>query len=683
MSNLESIISSFHIQEDLNPKIWELPTEKFMGDPEGQHYIMRTKVRERLLEIAYEFIEFVKVDFIVSDVVMTGSLANYNWSKYSDIDLHIMADFSQFNERERELYQELFTLKKTLFNDKHDIKIFGYDTELYIQDENEKHTSTGVYSVLFNKWIEEPSPEKVIVDRETVKNKSEKWMKEIDTILENIKDESVEDAKKILKKIKDKIKKYRKSGLEEKGEFSIENLVFKVLRRNNYIQKIFDFENNYIDKVLSLNESITTVGGEFKVDLEMGPENHSKRALGNWQSDNAWDMFAPVGTEVKSYTKGVVDKIKDSGTNSGKIYGTQVSIKGKDGYPDIFYTHIKNVKLKVGDNVNLGDYIGQVSEWESHPDTTHAHIGLPFGNHIKDLLSDSEKIFKSHESGNLGQIKSTVNVSQTEKDKTIEKLIEMGEKSTFLFNLMKIVLGGEGYRNKSSISGIPYDEDVEYIQTALQLTGNLLPKYGVDGLFGPETEQATKNFQKTVNLSETGIFEQKDLQYLYAALLKQGFTDSDLNKVQKSSEVQKLNVKNDDDFYKSILKLLDAPESIENLKFLKAWRQSEGGTAANNPFNTTFNLYKDDNVTSYNYAGVKNYSTPNYGIEATVRTLLLPYYKCIVEGLRNDIGAEKISECPDMMTWSTGKPGNSKNTYVNKVLQGNINPKPIEIKVLS
>jgi hypothetical protein len=60
MSNLESIISSFHIQENLNPKIWELPKEKFMGDPEGQHYTMRPKVRERLLEIAYEFIEFVK-----------------------------------------------------------------------------------------------------------------------------------------------------------------------------------------------------------------------------------------------------------------------------------------------------------------------------------------------------------------------------------------------------------------------------------------------------------------------------------------------------------------------------------------------------------------------------------------------------------------------------------------------
>jgi len=235
----------------------------------------------------------------------------------------------------------------------------------------------------------------------------------------------------------------------------------------------------------------------------------------------------------------------------------------------------------------------------------------------------------------------------------------------------------------SSEKGIPYDEDVEYIQTSLQLLGNLLPKYGVDGLFGPETENAVKQFQKSVNLPETGIIEQKDLQYLYASLLKKGFTDSDLNKVQKSSEVQKFVVEDDEDFYKSILTLLEAPLTEENLKFLKAWRQSEGGTALNNPFNTTLNLPKDDKISNYNSIGVKNYSTPNYGIEATVRTILLPYYKCILEGLKNNIGAEKISECPALMMWSKGVAGNAKGQYVNKVLQGNVTPKPIQIQQLT
>ena len=59
-----------------------------------------------------------------------------------------------------------------------------------------------------------------------------------------------------IKKYKDKLKKYRTCGLEKDGEYSDENLVFKVLRRNGYIEKLFDFENKYIDKQLSLKEQV-------------------------------------------------------------------------------------------------------------------------------------------------------------------------------------------------------------------------------------------------------------------------------------------------------------------------------------------------------------------------------------------------------------------------------------------
>ena len=104
MSNLKNILSSFHLKDKLNPKIWELPNERAMSDPKGQVEVMVPKVRERLLDIAYEFIDFLGVDVIVSDVVMTGSLANFNWSKYSDVDLHIISDFEQFSEKERPLY---------------------------------------------------------------------------------------------------------------------------------------------------------------------------------------------------------------------------------------------------------------------------------------------------------------------------------------------------------------------------------------------------------------------------------------------------------------------------------------------------------------------------------------------------------------------------------------------------
>ena len=254
MSNLKNILSSFHLKDKLNPKIWELPNERAMSDPKGQVEVMVPKVRERLLDIAYEFIDFLGVDVIVSDVVMTGSLANFNWSKYSDVDLHIIADFEQFSEKERPLYEELFRLKKTLFNDKHNIKIYGYDVELYVQDESEAHFSSGEYSVLFDEWITEPKKENSEIDTNLIKLKSENWMKMIDEVIEDAQEQSLESGVETINKLKDKLKKYRTAGLEDGGEMSNENLVFKVLRRNEYIKKLFDFQNEYQDKKLSLKE---------------------------------------------------------------------------------------------------------------------------------------------------------------------------------------------------------------------------------------------------------------------------------------------------------------------------------------------------------------------------------------------------------------------------------------------
>ena len=115
MSKLESILKSFHSKDNLNKKIWK----------DGENEItINPVVRKKLLEISNEFIEFLKVDIIVSDIIMTGSLANYNWSEFSDIDLHIVVDFDQFSEEQLPLYEELFRLKKTLFNEKHDIILF-------------------------------------------------------------------------------------------------------------------------------------------------------------------------------------------------------------------------------------------------------------------------------------------------------------------------------------------------------------------------------------------------------------------------------------------------------------------------------------------------------------------------------------------------------------------------------
>ncbi len=240
MSN-NNIIKSFFSKENLNSKVWETE-DKINPD-----------VRAKLLDISTQFIDFLGVPILVEDIIFTGSLANYNWSEFSDIDLHIVADFSQFDEDLLELYQELFKVKKTIFNSDYNIKIFGYDVELYVQNASEAHFSTGVYSVLNDEWIEKPVREDKKIDTEILKGKINQWMSKIDTVINNASSEDVESAKEYVKNLKDKIKKFRSSGLKEGGEYSYENLTFKYLRRNGYLDKLFNFEKQLVDKELSLD----------------------------------------------------------------------------------------------------------------------------------------------------------------------------------------------------------------------------------------------------------------------------------------------------------------------------------------------------------------------------------------------------------------------------------------------
>jgi len=240
MSNFKKILDSFSVKDTLNPKVWENPE-----NPDKS--VMIPKIRETLLRIAEKFIEYLGEDVFVEDIVLTGSLANYNWSEFSDFDLHVLVDLKQY-EDDTDLYKELFNLKKQVFNDKHNIRIYGYDVEVYSQDVEEEHYSSGVYSVMNNEWVSEPEKFKSNVDKTILEKKIKNWTEKIDSAIEEEKD---------LEKIKTKLKDYRKSGLEKDGELSYENLVFKFLRRSGHIQKLFDTANKELDKELSIERTIT------------------------------------------------------------------------------------------------------------------------------------------------------------------------------------------------------------------------------------------------------------------------------------------------------------------------------------------------------------------------------------------------------------------------------------------
>jgi len=252
--NTKEIIKSFKPQNKLNPKIWYLPNEKLMGDSEGQEMKMKPEVRKRLLEIANEFLDYLGVEILVTDIVLTGSLANYNWSRYSDFDIHIVINFNQFAQTNLDLYKEFFNLKKALFNKNHDITLFGYETELYVEGEEDAHFSSGVYSLLYDEWQNKPKKESIEIDEKTVQRKSKQWMNIIDNVLENIEDENIEDAKEMIDEYKEKLRKFRTCGLQKNGEYSSENLVFKILRRNGYLEKLRNSSHKILDDKLSMKQ---------------------------------------------------------------------------------------------------------------------------------------------------------------------------------------------------------------------------------------------------------------------------------------------------------------------------------------------------------------------------------------------------------------------------------------------
>lgn len=221
-------------------------------------YVLREEIREKLLQISNEFLEFIGIDFFVHDIILTGSLANYNWSKYSDVDLHILIDMNEFDGGEvnsivyHQIVKEFFDSKKVIWNTTTDIKIKDFDVELYIQDIDEEHLSTGMYSVLNNEWVVEPKKlnSAFDLDEKKILNKAEEYAKQIDLMVKM--SESGEDKTKEVDELKSKIKKFRQCGLESGGEYSYENLTFKLLRRNGYIEKLLNIKKTTRDKKLSL-----------------------------------------------------------------------------------------------------------------------------------------------------------------------------------------------------------------------------------------------------------------------------------------------------------------------------------------------------------------------------------------------------------------------------------------------
>jgi hypothetical protein len=231
-------VSLIKMNDTLSPLIWD-------GDK------LKPDIRKTLLMNAQRFIEFCDAENLkFNDVILTGSMANYNYSENSDLDVHVILDFNQISEN-KDFVGDFFKLKKALWTDRLPIQIKGHDVEMYFQDSAEKHHSSGTYSLVKNDWIRKPTKKIINVDSADVQLKSADIMNAIEDLESN---RNEKDFVKQHEQLKNKIKKYRQTGLDTGGEYSTENLVFKILRNTGYLEKMVELKNDYLTQELSLNE---------------------------------------------------------------------------------------------------------------------------------------------------------------------------------------------------------------------------------------------------------------------------------------------------------------------------------------------------------------------------------------------------------------------------------------------
>ena len=220
--------------------------------------MLKDKVRDKMLEIVDEFIADLKEQDIkikVDDILLIGSNASYNYTKDSDIDLHILSNAKAANY-DKEIAAALYGAYRTIFNKQLDITLYDIPLEIFVETEDSARVSNGVYSVKKNKWVKKPVQEDIPeYDTKALDELVSKWEADCKELIDDIKADKLDDEKKVVKLLEDIYEKLRKKGIA-KGEYSIENLAFKELRNKGYLDQLKDFRNELVSKRLSLEEEL-------------------------------------------------------------------------------------------------------------------------------------------------------------------------------------------------------------------------------------------------------------------------------------------------------------------------------------------------------------------------------------------------------------------------------------------
>ena len=238
---------SLYYRDELNPKIFA-------------NNVMIPQVRNKLIQSSKDFLEEMtrgmtdqNIDLVVKDIMLVGSNASYNYSDFSDLDIHILYDTENLGDNLSKFFaKEYFEAFRRLFNQSHDIKIYDLPVEFYAEDINSNGVYNGRYSILNDAWIQFPDKNRVEINSTEVEAKYSLYKSDIDSCISAT--GGYETAIDLYKKLF----KMRRTALQSSGEFCTENLAFKRLRNDGSITKLRDYIRNEHDKELSV-ESIRNI----------------------------------------------------------------------------------------------------------------------------------------------------------------------------------------------------------------------------------------------------------------------------------------------------------------------------------------------------------------------------------------------------------------------------------------
>ena len=265
---LEKETAIYH--HELNPVAWD-------------NMMLKPDVRVSLLKVARAFMETWGVELEVVDIILTGSNANYNWTKFSDFDLHIIVRLGN----DSTIIEKLLRAKKDEFNRRHNIRIKGYPVEVYAQSSNEHLVATGQYSLQSNSWLVEPRMSAPSFEHKEIGDMADALIKEAQDAI------AAQDTSAI-QLVLDKISGLRKAGLSITGEFGLQNMVFKVVRNSGMIEKLRQALVDLSDKELSLDEGLSS-SGRYK----------KQRAIKKyrWKLNRRREITSKINASSKRFSK--------------------------------------------------------------------------------------------------------------------------------------------------------------------------------------------------------------------------------------------------------------------------------------------------------------------------------------------------------------------------------------------